>query len=430
MRCLLLFVVIALVLASAGGPPSASAQQQEDVANDVIARLNAWRIEADLWPFQPNDTLTAMALDQATYLASLRDFPDDPHAGRNGENPMQRASAEPYEWPVYGRDDRVAIGEVAYTGRNAAAAIQYWQQSTVHRNTVVNAGYREVGAAAVPSTFGYLIIVVFGSRPNVLPALVDPDAGQVYLTNERYVWAGGSPAWVHEVTQIRLFDGEGRPLGLDWQPWQPMLPLSGFEGERFFVLYSDGSEITLSEVEMNTDRVLLPATFVQAVPTPVPTIPPVAAATPVPAATRQAASAPSPTPAPAPTVARTDDVLLVYDSRTLALINISGRALDVSMFALVQGSSRFEAMSWSTPWLNAPLNAFPAQDCLQLWSWNESSTLPAPAPCRTQRSVVNLAPDRLFWTKGDFEVYWSDRLVTTCRAADGQCHFSATSAAP
>jgi uncharacterized protein YkwD len=456
----LILSLIAPVTASVGvSVPAVSARQQDQVALDTIAAINAWRIQKDLWPFKRNATLDALALLQANYLLTLPDLPEEGniHIGPHGEGPKDRAIAAPYNWPTYGRPDQVAEEEIAYAGANVKAAIQFWQTSTIHQKTVENPAYREIGIAVLPQKFGHLFIVEVGARPNILPALVDRNAGLIYLTNESFSGAARSGPWMHIADRVRLFDSEGKPLNQDWIPWQPTLPLPGIPGDRFFVAYASGSLQSITEVRLNTDVVLLPGVQISApaptstplasptstqAPTALPPTAPSPRTTPIPTATLQAGSpavstpvatpttpVATPTTPPSPTTAP-QDIVLVYDNHSLALVNTSGRALDLTSLVLVQGTTTLPVTSWATAFLNVPLTAFPARDCLQVWSWAEPSPLKPPAACRIQRAVLNLAPDRLFWTKADFQVRWKDTTLGTCHVGAGQCGFALPSSTP
>jgi uncharacterized protein YkwD len=439
-------ILIVTVAASVSVPASpVSAQQQDQVALDTIAAINAWRIQKDLWPLKRNSTLDALALLQANYLLTLPDLPEEGniHIGPHGEGPKDRAVAAPYNWPTYGRPDQIAEEEIAYAGYNVKAAIQFWQTSTIHRETVENPAYREIGIAVLPHPYGHLFIVEFGARPNILPALVDSSAGLIYLSNESFSGAARSGPWIYNADRVRLFDSEGRPLSQDWLAWQPTLPLPSNPGDRVFVAYASGTLQSITEVRLDTDIVLLPGVQLPAVtstPSPAPTrsptptaLPPTApsaATTRVPSATSPAVSTPVATPTVALSPTAQQDILLVYDSHSLALVNTSGHTLDLTSLVLVQGSTTLPVTSWATAYLNVPLTAFPARDCLQVWSWTEPSALKPPAACRIQRAVLNLAPDRLFWTKADFQVRSGDTTLGTCHVGAGQCGFALPSSTP
>ncbi len=445
MRIAYRVVIVLLLLYSVvpAAQPTFAQQTTKRADLDVIAAINQWRIDEGLWPLKVNDTLNQLAMKQAQYLMTLNDLPEggDIHKGSQGEGPKDRAVASPFNWPTYGRSDRVSVEEIAYVGHNETAAVNYWKGSTVHRNTAMNPAYREIGAAALPHPFGYLYIVVFGGRPDVLPTLADPGQGLLYLTDERY-WGAQNSSWISGATEVRLFDADGKPLTSDWQPWQATMPIPSNAGDRLYVLYSNGSIDVLSAVDLNTDRVLLPGTsFVAAPPSttttnnsaapnnpgapasvgsssagpePLPTNPPAAAAAPT--ATR----VPPPTQAPQ----RASSILLVYSPQSLALVNTSGRVLDLSNLEIVQGTNTLAIKRWQTPFLGAALDSFPAQDCLQVWSWNEPNDLPAPSECRIRRGIINVAPEARFWGAGTFDVRSQGTTLATCDASARRCEVS------
>lgn len=442
MGCLGLGLLAVLMLAATRPLTSAQAGQAAQttdtaaVARAMVAELNAWRLDEGLWPLKPNDTLTAMAQAQAEYLASLPRFPDDFHAGRRGESPPERAITVPYNWPDYGRAERVAIGEIAHVGSGAGACVRYWQGSDIHSRTVRNSAYREIGVGVVSHEYGYIFIVVFGARPNVLPVLVDPVENMLYLSNENYTWAPSGDGWIHEAGQVRLFDAEGRPLSQDWMTWETAMPLPENAGDHVYAAFTDGDLQVLSPVDLSADRVLLPHTLAlfdgAAVASAPPTATPVPpSATRVPAATAETASTavaavPTPTFVPSPTLppVTEPDVQVVYDDRSLAVINVSGDAADLSSLSLRHPDGELAITAWQNQWLAASLNAFPAGDCLQVWGWNESSDPAKPQDCGTQRGIITINPDRLFWSFTTFTVYWHDQPLTACEVGAGECAFA------
>jgi len=246
-----------------------SAQLASDtpMALEIIALLNEWRIEANLAPLKPNDTLHALALDQASYLSTLADIPSGNamHLGPGGEGVRERALFPQYNWPTYG--GLPAMAEVAYVGR-PETALEFWRNSAIHRDTITNVGVREIGVAAVPHVWGHIFIVVLASRPDVLPALVDPRSNSLYLTQDTWKFGVGNVPPM----QVMLFDSAGRPLNNGaWIPWAQTIPLPADITGKVFVLYDDGSRLTLAEVDLIRDLVLLPGYIPVATPSPVAT---------------------------------------------------------------------------------------------------------------------------------------------------------------
>lgn len=432
--CLLLLIMVPVAL-----PTNAQADAQ--AAQAIIQAINGWRLEQDVWPLRENPTLERMAYDQASYILTLPSIPEGGaiHAGATGAGPMERAQFPQYNWPAYGRTDYTAIGEIAYVGRNADAARRFWETSTVHRTAALNPGYREIGVAALPHRFGYVYIVVLGSRPNVLPAIADENTNTLYLSDERYVYAR-SP-WIRNVQRVRLFDADGRPLSSDWLNWQPELPLPEAAGEELFVEYADANNVVaLAEVSFEEGDELLPLMTPQPSATVRPTQ--LVTSTPLPSATAQATqvlpSTPQPTqrvPAASPTATAqgvattsttsTGNVILLYDARSLTLLNTSQAPVNIRDLVIQTSSgTTFRVTSWETQWLSGSLTALAASDCLQAWSWQETTTLTPPSRCRQRRSVLTLAPTALFWKTGDFEVRLRDQLLALCSASASQCEFT------
>jgi hypothetical protein len=59
--------------------------------------------------------------------------------------------------------------------------------------------------------------------------------------------------------QVMLFDSAGRALNnAAWVPWTPTLPLPADISGKVFVLYDDGSSLSLAEVDLLRDTVILP----------------------------------------------------------------------------------------------------------------------------------------------------------------------------
>ncbi len=383
--------------------------QQTQVSLEVVGLLNEWRVEQGLWPLKVNPTLESLALLQAQYIASLAEAPEggDIHLNAKGQGPAQRALLQPYAWPSYGRSDRTAVGENAAIG-SVQYAMGFWKSSDIHRNTALNAGYREIGVAALPYQSGYLFITVFGARPNILPALVDPRTNKLFLTNERYRYASGG-TWIHNADRVRLFDADGRPLGDDSIPWQATIDIPQNAGSKLYALYTDGSAQAISEVRLDQDIAVLPgvSTAAASSPTAVPTVP----------RTSPTATA---TAAPPELQPGDPDLLIVYDDLDLTVINIAPQALNLQALELVGSNTRLPFTRWGTV-VKLPLEAFPSKHCLQVRSITVTTYVDMPTTCLWTRSVLTWSPDQLFWTKGDFEVRTGSTVLAVCKREAGNC---------
>ncbi len=402
-RVLITFIAVwfLTLLLWATSAPQVNAQiAANPTAQWIHAQINDWRIGLGLAPLALNDTLNRMALDQAAYVASLRYVPDNIHAGRNGEGPRVRALYDTYQWPTYGNSQQLVIGEITWIGTREDA-IAFWHESAIHRQTATNAWYREVGVAAVPKRDGrgYVIVVVLGAEPGVLPAMADPVQGRLFLTNDHY--PRGNGRFLAE--QFRLFDAQGRMIS-DWQDWQPQIPLPA--GSRsLYVLYANGDRQALTEVDLDPADIPLPAyeaawqTAITANTGPT--------ATPAPTAT--------PTPPPIP------HIRLTYDRNVLTLVNTVNNSANVLRLVLAasEGTQRLAVRDWNAGYIRGTLNALPPWNCLQIAP--EGRSVATPAECR--RSSLTLAQaNQLLW-RSDFVVLQNETVIVNCRADDGVCEF-------
>jgi hypothetical protein len=395
-----LIFLLGLILLVFANPVTIRAEQNALEARWIHAQLNQWRLGLGLGPLAYNDTLEALAIAQAEYLLSLRSWPSNPHAGRSNEGPRVRARWQPYDWPIYGSNEQIVIGEIIWRGTREDA-LAFWRSSTVHRNTVINPTYREVGISALPSGRGHLFVAVLGARPNVLPAIADPHSNTLYLTDEEFE-RGIGDSWIRHVTQVRLFDGDGRPLSDNWIPWQAQMSLPENAGSSLFVLYSDGDDEVVDSVSLLERDVPLPGyeaawqSVIAAAPT-------------------EILPTPTPTPTPIP------HIIIVYDDRSFALYNTAPVVANVSALEFVSSDTVKPARELNSANIRGSLRALPALNCLHITAIGRRAGT-APRECR-YTSTTTLSPSELFWTSGDFQVQRNDLVIAECRLSDGTCEF-------
>jgi len=390
--------------------------QDDEVAQEIIEELNAWRIEEGLWPLKPNAILTQMAIDQATYVLSQPSFPNDIHLDADGESPRERALD--YNWPYYTLPGQIAIGENGANG-SVSYAMNFWLESETHRKTALNPAYREVGVAALPSEYGHFFMVVFGSRPDVLPALVDPASGTLYLANEEFEWADDFTA-LREVTQIRLFDADGRPLSEDWIPWSETISVPANAGSTIFVLYSDGENEALSMVNLTTDYVLLPGDQIVVAP-PAEEVPAEEIREDQPPLEESTADPDTQESVVPATAAVVDvDLKIIYTGDTLSIINLSGEPLDMSGISL-QGNGQTLPLEQFTRVADFSLVGVPNNHCLQARDSALTGDVTMPPGCSWARSLLYVNTTALFWSAADFTVERGEVVLATCPAGSGFC---------
>jgi hypothetical protein len=340
-----------------------------------------------------------MAIAQAEYVLSLDHWPSDPHAGPSGEGPRVRARWDPYNWPTYGDGQQIVVGEITWLG-TWEDALAFWHSSTVHRNTVINPRYREVGVAALPGGRGHLFVAVLGARPNVLPALADPYTDTLYLTDDEYDRGVGN--WIRHVSQVRLFDSDGRPLSDDWIPWQAKIALPDNVGSRLFVLYSDGDDEVMTSVSLLERDVPLPEYADAWQPT-------------LEAAQTLVLPTPTPTPTPIP------HIVIVFDSRSLTLYNTAASFANVTGLELVSSDFVQPVVELNGAHIRGSFRSLPALNCLHITSIGPRAGTP-PSECR-YASTTTVLSSQLFWTTGDFQVRRDDTLIAECRRTEGFCEF-------
>jgi len=404
----------------------------EQAAMRVFALVNQWRIEEGQWPLKLNPILQQMAQGQAMdiypILSQITTY-EEYHRDSQGRDPFQRA-VKGYNWPTYGRIDQIQVGENA-AEFSPAKAVNFWQNSPIHKKTALNPGFREAGVAAMPLKVkgSYLFIIVFGARPEVWPALVTATGDGLYLTNESSRYSSLKP----QLTQVRLYNANREPL-TDLQPWQPILKLpAGVQG-KVAVYYKNSKTEVWTDVDLAQDIAILPESLKTTKapasaqqPTAIsPTTVPARAAFPTntPRAVSVAArpvdaAQPTamPTIAPTATLARTAapsaDLTLFYGTRSLVVYNSSGKPLDLTPFKV----GKVTADRW-TKVAPFPVKAFPAGQCLSIvlmGAENEAT----PSQCKAVRSQISLS--QTFWLQGPFTVSYNDAVVKTCDPDTTRC---------
>ena len=394
---LLLLVTLPILLVAQVEPAHSQVASQ---ARWIHASLNALRMGENRAPLAYNATLERMALDQARYLASMRAWPVDPHAGRNGENIRVRATFRAYDWDTYGRAEFITIGEIVYKGTRENA-ISFWETSPNHRPTVMNPRYREIGVAALHVRDNrYIFVAVFGSRPNVLTATADPRAETLYLTNET-----GSPGigtWLRSATEFRLFDGDGRPLG-GWQAWQAQITLPDDAGDRLFILYRDGTTEVMTATSLReADIPLLDYADMWVI------------------GSGGVAATPTPAVTPTPTAPPVTRLSLYYDSRALIIANFSSAVANARPLRLVGASLTLSIGDLDDYDLRGSLTRMLNGDCLIVSTGTRRIDVPQQCAFRTA-TFRNQAT--FFWVTEDFTVERNGEVLARCRAADEFCEF-------
>jgi hypothetical protein len=155
------FVLLCVLIGSAltTAPRTAHAQ---DVAADLLGRINALRTRNGLSAYTLNAALTAAAQEQATWM--VNNDMAIAHIHPNGSSPRSRAAAAGYSsgW----------VGENIYGGGMARVddAWNFWINSSVHYAGLVNTNYTEIGIASASGASGRAYVLVFGNPGTAAPA--------------------------------------------------------------------------------------------------------------------------------------------------------------------------------------------------------------------------------------------------------------------
>ena len=237
---------------------------------------------------------------------------------------------------------------------------------------------------------------------------------------------------------MQLLDAAGNPL-TNILTWKAQLDIPAGASNVLSVLYTYGTTQTTTLVDRSQAVALLTSTIGQ-VQAPVQVV----AATPQTVAVQPTAAPVQPTAAPAgavqPTAAPIQptavpvqpttvpaqpavnpaaaDLLLTYDANSLTVINNSKTPLNITGLSLIGSGVTVGVQLWSRVG-DVPVTAFPSSHCMMVRLIN--SGVPAPATCKWTRSIVDLTPQKIFWTMGDFIVSINGTLLATCSPGAGQC---------
>ncbi len=246
--------------------PLADASDFDPAELEAIAALNGWRLSQNLLPYAPNESLREIANAQADYLLTLPSLPNGValHFNAQGQGTRDRALAG--GWPHYATPDQTAAVEVACALETIQDCLSQWQGSPDHYHAISDPGYREIGVAVRPVLAGNLYLVLLGSRPDVLPALVDPLGEKLYLTSEQFRFSGGT-GWIQRVTEVQILASpDDEPATDAWVPYEPSLPLPEDVAGTFAVAYTDGTHQVITEVRPAIDVVWTPELLAEIAP--------------------------------------------------------------------------------------------------------------------------------------------------------------------
>lgn len=116
----------------------------------------------------------------------------------------------------------------------------------------------------------------------------------------------------------------------------------------------------------------------------------------------------------------------VYDANNFALINVSGRALDIRGITFRSDSGEMPIERWDTEFLTQSLTTFRSGDCLQVWGFEiGEDVLAAPDECIVRHGWVVVGDDFDFWRNADnFTIERYGVVIGQCSTSENICEVS------
>ncbi len=263
-----------------------TATQAQDVAGDLLGRINNLRASLGLPGYRINGALSAAAQAHAQWMA---DNASITHNRPDGSGPRTRAINA-----GYGTTD---VSENIYGGTNANvnSAWTFWINSSIHYRGLTNTRYQEVGIGAARSGWGATYVLVFGNPggpPPFVPQAAAGASGSIsgFVEPPSYVIGVDPRGFImHEIQPEDTLGDIALIYGYTWDDIPYMMEINELAdnrslqiGEVFLVPPYDG---TFTPTPGNADADEL----VEAEITPIETGPP-------PTATQQPTLTPSPRP--------------------------------------------------------------------------------------------------------------------------------------
>lgn len=133
---------------------SFSSLQAQDVATDLLGRINNLRTSLGLSPYSLNGALTAAANSHAQWMASTGEVT---HNQYDGSRPVDRARANGYAsaWVA----ENIYMGSIA----RPDDAWTFWINSSIHYAGLTSANFQDVGIGTADGIHGHAFVLVFGN---------------------------------------------------------------------------------------------------------------------------------------------------------------------------------------------------------------------------------------------------------------------------
>jgi hypothetical protein len=327
---------------------------QDTISNEVVRLINAARSAAGAPSLFWNEQLAAAALDHSRDMARQGTLS---HVGSDGSQFWERAARAGYVM-VTGAQNVLARADLS-----AQNTVGQWQQNEANNANLLNPDYQEVGFAFARG-----------------------DNGTVYYTlllGQRANFSTPAP------TPTLLPTATDAPLELTAALETPTVAATA-------TTFSTAAPLPTRD----------PLVLTLSAPLPTATLDPRLSVTPPPRPTLAVTTAP-----PQPQLG-----LRLFISQETVTIQATGAGdVDLSDIVLVSERGSLPLTRFDNGFLTAPLTAFPALDCLQVWSTGVNQVLPRPAQCGVRHSWIVVTEPAAFWVDVDlFRVERDGAVIGRC----------------
>ncbi len=357
---------------------------QDDPVAGLLVLINTDRQSAGIRPLYLNIALTAAAQRHSDDLARRDTLA---HEGSDGSQFWQRIADAGYN---------MTTGAQNVLSRYDSDPVQtyaQWRESTTNFGNMMSAAFDEVGFAYATSASGRVYFtMVLASRADFAPPTATPPPPTSTFT----------PLPTITPTMTPTSTATPKPT---WTPTFTAVPPTPIPPTNT----PSASFITLRTMQERLLRSRA-ATQMAVVQLATPTVTFTPSVTPVP-----------PTATPAPFY----EVTLLYSPESFSILNTAGRALYIDGLFFESGSGSLSVSRWDNGFLSAPLTAFPAQGCLQVWGLDAVNVLDPPGGCRVRHGWIAVNDVGTFWRNAQvFTVYRFDEQVMVCTVSLGRCTFN------
>lgn len=393
----LAFLIILLTLTFPG-------QAQDAVVLDIIQRVNQARTQTGIPGLLLNAALMEAAQRHSRDMAATGSLS---HTGSDGSEFWQRIQAAGY--PLTNGAENILVRPDA----DPAGAYQQWYSSPQHQANMLNPAYVEIGVGYAESDAGAVYFtMLLAARADVTPPSLTLVPAPSATSTIPPLTATSSPV-PPAPSETVLPPPTGTPLPVVTAtpvptatslPTQPVM-------QNHSPTPADSKRAEIAQALRDSFYYFSVALVPVSPPAPTPVLITPATVTVSPSAT--------------PVLPESADLRLVYNADSFALINISGRKLNLTPLTFESSSGTLEATRWQTEYLTEPLNAFTPDDCLQVWSLDNRSVLAKPEGCDIRHGWIVVNNAGLFWKNSDsFVVKYGGQTIATCPVSAGSCNIS------